>query len=83
MFIWERLGTRLGLQFYELERIRVECNLDNERATRKMFHKWQTTKSSEATPEVLIKELEDLNYRAVATYVREKLEEMQTTHRSS
>jgi hypothetical protein len=75
-FTYEKLGTKLGLQFHRVNSLRTECNNDFERATRKMFEMWQKEKGLSATPEVLEQALISLNYAAVAEDFRKKINQI-------
>ena len=72
--IWQELGTRLDIPFYDIQQIQQTYPTDNVEAARKMLEAWKR-KEDKVDPKIsLIKALSKCKYPAVAEEVEKNFE---------
>ena len=73
--IWQELGTRLDIQFHDIQQIQQTCPTDNIEAARKMLEAWKRKKDKKSPKESLINALYKCKYPAVAEEVERNFED--------
>lgn len=73
--IWQELGTRLGIQFHDIQQIQQTCPTDNVEAARKMLEAWKRKKDKVDPKQSLINALIKCKYPAVAEEVERNFED--------